>query len=215
VPLTGTYWERVVEESLGEMAMGRTPNPDMLCNSRVKFGAFLAHLERELGEFDRVASGHYASISWPGAGTELAQLLTAEDAVKDQTYFLASLERRMLRRLMFPLGGYTKSQVRHLAEGYGLANADRAESQGICFLGKVPFREFVRAHLGTKEGSLVEAETGTPLGRHSGIWFFTIGQRQVGPFSFPIGSTLVMEENKHVLLPSRRGLACRTGPGTS
>ena len=161
VPLTKQYWERVVAHSLGEIAAGRTPNPDVLCNSRIKFGAFLEHIATTNGDsFDRVASGHYARVE-RGVGLEPALRLSADEA-KDQTYFLAGLSQQQLAAAMFPLGGCAahawrcvpmrdvvltwrvasrlpKPSVRQLAAEGRLPTAVRKDSQGICFLGKVCF----------------------------------------------------------------------------
>ncbi|GIL93222.1 hypothetical protein Vretimale_8143 [Volvox reticuliferus] len=289
VPLTSEYWDRVVSSSVEEIRAGRTPNPDMWCNSRVKFGAFYDYLERTYGTaFDRVASGHYARVQrvgkqrvaaaedsssdhdgrqhtrqqqgqglWaaaehphmgapefptgeeavrrrshsrastndlnhtqqqqqqrrqqarprtdPGTGPSLnggdsveeegeeVQLLLTPDAVKDQTYFLANLSPRQLSRVMFPLGCLTKSQVRKLAAAADLANKTRKDSQGICFLGKVKFHEFVREHLGEWPGPILEAETGQPLGLHQGYWFYTVGQR--GGIKLPGGPWYVVAKD--------------------
>eukprot|EP00897_Mesotaenium_endlicherianum_P006729 jgi/Mesen1/6084/ME000031S05354 len=177
VHLTDEYWQRVVAHSVAEIKAGRTPNPDILCNSHIKFGAFYDHLDP--GEFDRVASGHYARVDrqqhQPGGAL---RLLMSADEVKDQTYFLSHLSQRQLQRLLFPLGCLPKAEVRQLAEGMGLPNQKRKDSQGICFLGKVKFSEFVAQHLGEQRGRLLEAETGVLLGHHRGFWFHTIGQRQ-------------------------------------
>jgi tRNA (5-methylaminomethyl-2-thiouridylate)-methyltransferase len=192
VPLTKEYWERVVAHSLGEIRAGRTPNPDVLCNSRIKFGAFLEHVAAAYpGAFDRVASGHYARITRMGSsssssgsgsgssGVAPAPLLQlSEDGAKDQTYFLAGLSPSQLRSAMFPLGGLPKPAVRELAAAGRLPTAARKDSQGICFLGKVKFSEFVAQHLGDKPGPLIELESGTCVGTHRGFWFHTIGQRQ-------------------------------------
>jgi tRNA-5-taurinomethyluridine 2-sulfurtransferase len=188
VPLTDAYWGRVVQHSITEIRAGRTPNPDMLCNSRVKFGAFLEYLEKEhAGEFDRVASGHYARVlrgheGGAGSGNTSspaeARLALTADAVKDQTYFLAHLSPAQLSRAMFPLGPLTKPEVRDVAALLDLPNKARKDSQGICFLGKVKFPEFVREHLGTWPGVFVEEETGALAGYHDGFWFYTVGQRQ-------------------------------------
>lgn len=187
VPLTEHYWRRVVDAAVSDLRRGRTPNPDVLCNSRVKFGAFVEMLaagevegfERSSsssssgiggegeGEgsvgcgFDRVASGHYASLlrascSSPSDSSSLPLLGVARDAAKDQTYFLARLSERQLSAAMFPLGALEKREVRALAAAAGLPNAARADSQGLCFLGKVRFDEFVAAHLGKWPGPLVE-----------------------------------------------------------
>jgi tRNA (5-methylaminomethyl-2-thiouridylate)-methyltransferase len=182
VPLTREYWDRVVAHSLAEIRAGRTPNPDVLCNSRVKFGAFFEHLtelERKGGEpFDRVASGHYARLERAPPGGPPPRLALTPDAVKDQTYFLAHLAPPQLARLLFPLGALTKAQVRALAAAAALPTAARADSQGICFLGRVRFDEFVRAHLGEWPGPLLEEESGAVVGYHRGFWFHTVGQRR-------------------------------------
>ena len=188
VPLTDEYWGKVVAHSLGEIRRGRTPNPDMLCNSRVKFGAFLAYLDATYpGEFTRIASGHYAQAerlergAGGGAGGEgscRALLRMSADQEKDQTYFLAGLSPAQVERAMFPLGVLNKTQVRGLAQECRLPTMDRKDSQGICFLGKVKFSEFVEEHLGRWPGLIVEEETGEPQGFHRGVWFHTIGQRQ-------------------------------------
>jgi tRNA-specific 2-thiouridylase len=197
VPLSTQYWDRVVAHSIAEIRAGRTPNPDVLCNSRVKFGAFLEHLEAVEAaggpRYDRVASGHYARVErapaphdrGPPGGTHAgggeggeARLALTPDAVKDQTYFLAHLAPRQLARLCFPLGSLTKPQVRALAAAAALPNQARKDSQGICFLGRVRFDEFVREHLGEWPGALVEEESGRVVGFHRGFWFHTVGQRK-------------------------------------
>jgi len=191
VPLTNQYWDLVVAHSIDQISRGRTPNPDMLCNSRVKFGAFADWLEANRGgEFHRVASGHYAAMDRvPGILADVhwdneaksrhpCRLVMSGDARKDQTYFLAHLSQRQLAALTFPIGGLPKSQIRQIARDAGLPNAERKDSQGICFLGKVKFSEFVAEHLGERPGAIVELETGTRLGTHCGFWFHTIGQRQ-------------------------------------
>lgn len=172
VPLQKEYWERVVAEAINEVKAGRTPNPDMLCNARIKFGAFWD----AIGDgYARVATGHYAQMEERGGKTYLKK---TPDSVKDQTYFLSQLSKTQLSRALFPIGKYTKPEVRALAEKFALPNAKRKDSQGICFLGKIPFDEFLRHHLGEKKGALVEFETGKTLGEHGGFWYFTIGQRE-------------------------------------
>lgn len=188
VPLQKEYWEKVVEEMVREVKMGRTPNPDMLCNARIKFGAFLDFLdgksssERRKGveEYNleghtKIATGHYAVVEEKSGKYFLKK---TPDAVKDQTYFLSQLSREQLSRALFPIGKYTKPEVRSLAERFGLPNAKRKDSQGICFLGKLPFDEFLRHHLSEKPGPIVEFETGKTIGEHKGFWYFTIGQRE-------------------------------------
>jgi tRNA (5-methylaminomethyl-2-thiouridylate)-methyltransferase len=188
VPLTAEYWDRVVEHSIGEVRAGRTPNPDMLCNSRVKFGAFYEYLENNHADsFDRVASGHYASKTADGL------LKLTPDAIKDQTYFLANLSPEQLQKAMFPLGCFDKKTVRELATLADLPTKGRKDSQGICFLGKVKFDEFIKEHLGEWPGPLVEAETGEVVGYHDGYWFYTVGQRK--GIGLPGGPWFVVEKD--------------------
>lgn len=174
VGLQKEYWERVVEYTIGEAREGRTPNPDVMCNSRVKFGAFVDCIGG--GETDGVITGHYARKRWGDKGR--AEVWCAEDEVKDQTYFLGHLGQEQVRVARFPLGELRKAEVRELAMGYELPNMRRRESQGICFLGKLKFDEFLRFHLGERSGRLVEYESGKVLGQHRGFWFYTVGQRR-------------------------------------
>ncbi|MBA3954324.1 tRNA 2-thiouridine(34) synthase MnmA [Candidatus Dependentiae bacterium] len=172
VSLQKEYWDEVVSYTIAEIKSGRTPNPDILCNQRVKFGAFYKKIDES---FDFVATGHYAKrIDVAGQ----ALLYRAPDAIKDQTYFLSHISQAQLKRALFPLGHLDKSQVRELAVAYNLPNKQRKDSQGICFLGKIKFSDFVKHHLGEREGALVEFETGKQLGVHKGFWYYTIGQRQ-------------------------------------
>lgn len=192
IPMQKEYWDRVVHYTVAEAKAGRTPNPDVLCNQQIKFGQFYEKID---ASFEKVATGHYAQIaSWElGAGsleqnkvvTLSSKLITpsfvlkmAPDPIKDQTYFLARLSQEQLSRALFPIGKYTKDEVRQLAEKYDLPNKARKDSQGICFLGKIPFREFLKHHLEEKPGDFIELETGKKVGRHLGFWFYTIGQRQ-------------------------------------
>lgn len=173
VPLQREYWDRVVSYTVAELKAGRTPSPDIFCNQRIKFGAFFDHLGEE---FDTVASGHYARIERSAEGRY--RLLKGVDPVKDQTYFLSHLSRDQVSRLQFPVGALPKPDVRALAEQFDLPNRDRRDSQGICFLGKIRFPDFVEYHLGEKRGPIVELDTGRRLGEHRGYWFHTVGQRK-------------------------------------
>ena len=173
VPLQTEYQQAVVEYVLRALRAGRTPSPDVLCNRTIKFGAFV---DRIGADYDAVASGHYARLAPAPDGH--CRLLRGVDPVKDQSYFLAYLRRGQLRRLRFPLGGLRKQQVRALARERGLAPSDRRDSQGICFLGKLSYPAFVRAHLGEAPGPIRELTGGARLGSHRGHWFHTIGQRQ-------------------------------------
>ena len=176
VPLQQAYRETVVAYLLRELEAGATPSPDLFCNSRIKFGAFLDHLDRNPGgEFDRVGSGHYAVRREGAEGPELHR---AADPVKDQTYFLSRLTAAQVARSLFPVGGLAKTEVRRLAERLGLAPSRRPDSQGICFLGKIRYRDFVRAHLGERPGPVVLEESGEEIGTHRGHWLFTVSQRR-------------------------------------
>lgn len=172
ISLQKEYWDRVVTHTMEEIKAGRTPNPDVLCNQRIKFGAFYEALDQDV---DYVASGHYARISRDG---DYVTLHMTSDTVKDQTYFLSHVSQEQLKKVLFPLGDLTKAEVRELAQNYNLPNKERKDSQGICFLGKLKFSEFVKHHMGEKQGPLIDADTKEKVGIHNGFWFYTIGQRQ-------------------------------------
>ncbi|CDY29626.1 BnaA05g15440D [Brassica napus] len=226
VHLTDEYWERVVSYIIEEYRCGRTPNPDVLCNTRIKFGAFMDAISGM--EYDYIASGHYAKVVHPPADQtdsssvlELSQDMVPNHVlffavlermshvvfnvcilptyaskryiVKDQTYFLSHLSQTQLKRLLFPLGCVKKEEVRKLATEFDLPNKDRKDSQGICFLGKIKFSDFVGRHIGEMEGIILEAETGDFLGNHRGFWFYTIGQRQ--GLRLPGGPWYVVEKD--------------------
>lgn len=172
VPLQQEYYDRVVSYTLAELKAGRTPSPDIFCNQRIKFGAFFDALGDRA---DRIATGHYARVVREDGAVRLGM---AQDPVKDQTYFLSHLSEAQLERSEFPVGALTKAQVRERAARLNLSNRNRPDSQGICFLGKIRYADFVRHYLGERVGSIVEVETGRVLGDHRGSWFYTIGQRQ-------------------------------------
>lgn len=172
VPLQKEYWDRVVAYTVAEVQAGRTPSPDILCNQHIKFGCFFDKID---ASYQKVASGHYAQLEEQDG---LFLLKKAKDPFKDQTYFLSQLNQSQLSRALFPIGHLLKSEVRSLAAKYDLPNKDRKDSQGICFLGKIEFSEFIKHHLGVHHGDLVEHETGTVVGQHEGFWYFTIGQRK-------------------------------------
>ncbi len=166
------YREEVFEHCLREFRAGRTPNPDILCNQRIKFRAFLDHARR-LGA-DRVATGHYAGIGGtPGART----LLRATDRHKDQTYFLYALNQAQLEAAIFPLAGLTKPQVRQRADQAGFGNYAKPDSTGICFIGERDFQAFLRRYIDSAPGPIVDTD-GHQLGEHIGLAFYTIGQRR-------------------------------------
>jgi tRNA-specific 2-thiouridylase len=166
------YFNTVVEYSITELKAGRTPSPDIMCNKNIKFGLFFDKLETS---FDKCVSGHYAKCIESDGKFLLYQ---AEDKFKDQTYFLTYLNQSQLSRIYFPLGDFQKAEVREKATAFGLPTAVRKDSQGICFLGKIKYNDFVKFHLGEKKGNIIELESGKKLGEHNGFWFHTIGQRQ-------------------------------------
>jgi tRNA-specific 2-thiouridylase len=166
------YKERVFSYFLREYQAGRTPNPDILCNSEIKFKAFLDHAVT-LGA-DKIATGHYAQVREVDGKF---QLLKADDASKDQSYFLHKLNQAQLSKAMFPLGNIVKSQVRKIAEEHKLSNYAKKDSTGICFIGERPFREFLSKYLPTQPGDMCMPE-GKVVGKHVGLSFYTIGQRQ-------------------------------------
>ena len=189
VNLHREYWDNVVSYTIDSVRKGLTPNPDVMCNKLIKFGAFD---ERCGHDYNRIATGHYARIEYlklkiettdvsgecNSKNSDFSFLATAKDPIKDQTDFLSQLEYRQICRLMFPIGHLMKSEVRAIAASAHLPSADRKDSQGICFLGKINYNDFLRRYLGEREGKIVELETGKILGTHRGYWFHTIGQRK-------------------------------------
>ncbi|MCI6153951.1 MAG: tRNA 2-thiouridine(34) synthase MnmA [Bacteroidales bacterium] len=172
IDLHKEYWDRVVSYTIESVRKGLTPNPDMMCNKLIKFGVF----EERVGHlYDYIATGHYASTVRVNGKTFLA---TAPDPIKDQTDFLAQINFKQISKLLFPLGDLTKQQVRTVAQEVKLANAHRKDSQGICFLGKINYNDFIERYLGKKPGRIIEYETGKTIGTHQGFWFHTIGQRK-------------------------------------
>lgn len=167
------YWDKVTRYTMDKVKAGFTPNPDVMCNRLIKFGAF--H-EKRGHEYDIIATGHYAQTEIDREGRKW--LVTAPDPVKDQTDFLAQIYDWQLRKAEFPIGGLMKDEVRRIAEENHLVNARRKDSQGICFLGKINYNDYLRRYLGEMEGDAIDIETGKLVGRHKGHWFCTIGQRK-------------------------------------
>ena len=177
VNFSAEYKERVFAEFLREYQAGRTPNPDILCNSEIKFRCFLDHAVG-LGAA-RIATGHYARVRRQGEGaTQRSLLLKAADVSKDQSYFLYRLNQEQLGRTLFPLGGLLKSEVRRLAAEIGLHVANKKDSTGICFIGERPFREFLMRYLPTTPGEIRALDDNRVLGEHKGLMYHTIGQRK-------------------------------------
>ena len=163
------YRHKVVDYMIAEYRAGRTPNPDIMCNQDIKFKLFL---DTALADgADMIATGHYAR-------TQGGQLLRAVDEVKDQTYFLYRVISKALQHTLFPLGNLTKAAVREIAERRGLVTAQKKDSQGICFVGKVGIREFLSHYVNAVPGDIIDTVTHKIIGRHDGAIFYTIGQRQ-------------------------------------
>lgn len=166
------YKERVFSEFLSEYEAGRTPNPDVLCNSEIKFKAFLDHAVR-MGA-DKIATGHYARIREKDG---LFELLKGVDPSKDQSYFLHRLNQHQLSKAIFPVGDICKTTVRKIASEINLPNAKKKDSTGICFIGERPFREFLHRYVANKPGPMKTAD-GKLVGEHIGLSYYTIGQRK-------------------------------------
>ncbi len=167
------YKKRVMDVFFSEYHAGRTPNPDILCNREIKFGLFLQRARQQ--GFAGMATGHYARIRSDNKGNY--HLLAGRDSNKDQTYFLVDLDQATLPFVRFPVGELTKHEVRRLAKQASLPTADKPDSQGICFVGPVNLFNFLKTRLRPKPGSIVTGE-GQIIGRHEGLSFYTIGQRQ-------------------------------------
>ena len=172
VNFAADYKDRVFAEFLREYQGGRTPNPDILCNAEIKFKAFLDHAMR-LGA-EKIATGHYARVRETQGAFELLKGL---DPGKDQSYFLHRLNQAQLSKTLFPVGELHKSEVRRIAADIGLPNARKKDSTGICFIGERPFREFLNRYIAQAPGPIKD-ERGRVLGRHVGLSFYTLGQRQ-------------------------------------
>ena len=169
------YRERVFAHFLREYRAGRTPNPDVLCNSEIKFAAFLDHA-MALGA-DWIATGHYARMRRHGERGDPVGLSKAVDATKDQSYFLHRLTQTQLLPVLFPLGETTKREVRAIAKREGIPTWAKKDSTGICFIGERPFREFLARYVPREPGPIV-SDDGRDVGRHDGLAYYTLGQRQ-------------------------------------
>lgn len=176
------YQRRVINYFFAEYGAGRTPNPDVMCNKEIKFGLFLKKA-LELG-FNHIATGHYAKIQKTKIKMQndnskfkiIYNLLKGKDPKKDQSYFLYTLTQRQLSKTLFPIGDFTKVEVRKLARKFSLPNADKKDSQGVCFIGHLNLREFLKQKIPERVGEIVDP-TEKVLGHHPGVWFYTLGQR--------------------------------------
>ncbi len=163
------YWDYVFTYFLDELKKGRTPNPDVMCNKYIKFDYFIKEAKR-LGA-DYIATGHYANI-------KDGQLVRAKDQNKDQTYFLSQLTKEQLENVLFPIGDLDKSEVRAIAKEYDLVTATKKDSTGICFIGERNFKQFLTNYLPNQPGDVVNIDTNEVVGKHTGLMYYTIGQRR-------------------------------------
>lgn len=166
------YWDRVFSYFLAEYEKARTPNPDVLCNKEIKFNAFLNYA-LTLGA-DFIATGHYAKVK---IKDDIGTLYKAKDREKDQTYFLHAVEPKALAKTIFPIGDYLKTEIREFAKELGLITHDKKDSTGICFIGEKRFKSFLNEYMLAKPGD-IENTQGEKVGRHDGLMFYTLGQRQ-------------------------------------
>ena len=173
VNFSAEYWQRVFADFLDEYNAGRTPNPDILCNKEIKFRAFLDYALQ--AGADSIATGHYVRTSQDSEGK--VKLLRGADASKDQSYFLHTLDQQQLARARFPVGELLKSDLRAIAMDLNLQVHDKKDSTGICFIGERRFSEFLKDYVAAKPGPMITTD-GETIGQHTGIAFYTIGQRQ-------------------------------------
>lgn len=166
------YWHRVFEYFLDEYKKGRTPNPDIMCNSQIKFKSFLEFALKL--DADYIAMGHYAKTLTDANG--ITHMVRPKDGNKDQTYFLSQLSQAQISKVIFPLANLTKPQVREIAIKSGLATAKKKDSTGICFIGERNFRKFLSEFLPAQAGKMVTPK-GKVVGEHAGLMYYTIGQR--------------------------------------
>ncbi|MEM4648149.1 MAG: tRNA 2-thiouridine(34) synthase MnmA [Candidatus Pacearchaeota archaeon] len=171
------YKKKVIDYILEEYQKGYTPNPDVMCNKEIKFGLFLEKAKQL--KIPYIATGHYVKLKKKKYKNKfIYSLYQAKDLNKDQSYFLWTLNSKQLKHCLFPLGDYLKQEVRSIAQKIGLINALKKDSQGICFLGKISLRDFLKKYLKTKRGLVVNLK-GEKIGEHEGVWFYTIGQRHL------------------------------------
>lgn len=180
-----TYKQKVVENFFSDYKAGKTPNPDVLCNKEIKFGLFYDWAMKH--DFDYVATGHYAKIAEVNGKKHLA---IPKDKHKDQTYFLYLLEKSQLDKIIFPLADLTKAEVRIEAQKRQIHVSDKKDSVGICFIGDINVHEFLKGELGENPGEVVDT-SGNVIGSHSGLWFYTIGQRG----GFKVNQTAIIKQS--------------------
>lgn len=197
IDLHKEYWDNVVRYTMNKVRFGYTPNPDVMCNTIIKFGVFY---DRIGYKYDYIATGHYATkvryenpnrknlnnlnwnnlISNPQKYPDEWWIAPAKDPIKDQVDFIANIDTKKVpvSKMLFPIGNLMKDEVRKIAEENHLINAKRKDSQGICFLGKINYNDYIEQYLGRKDGDIIDVNTGLLLGIHHGHWFHTVGQRK-------------------------------------
>ena len=168
------YFDKVFTYFLDEYKRGRTPNPDVMCNREIKFGDFLKKALELNADF--LATGHYAQVRRDDNG--VTELLRGVDTNKDQTYFLSALNQKQLAKAMFPIGHLPKPEVRRIAEEAGLYTAKKKDSTGVCFIGERNFKQFLSGYLPAQQGDMIDIRSGEKKGRHDGLMYYTLGQRQ-------------------------------------
>lgn len=178
IDLHKEYWDNVVEYTMDKVSRGYTPNPDVMCNTIIKFGAFYDKIGYK---YDYIATGHYATRVGHGNDNDMKWWIApANDPIKDQVDFIANINTRKVpvSKMLFPIGMLMKDEVRKIAEENHLINAKRKDSQGICFLGKINYNDYIEQYLGRWDGLIIDINTGVTLGTHHGHWFHTVGQRK-------------------------------------
>lgn len=178
IDLHKEYWDNVVKYTMDKVSRGYTPNPDVMCNTIIKFGAFYDKIGYK---YDYIATGHYVTRVGHGNENDIKWWIApANDPIKDQVDFIANINTRMVpvSKMLFPIGMLMKDEVRKIAEENHLINAKRKDSQGICFLGKINYNDYIEQYLGRKDGLIIDINTGVTLGTHHGHWFHTVGQRK-------------------------------------
>ena len=178
IDLHKEYWDNVVKYTMDKVSRGYTPNPDVMCNTIIKFGAFYDKIGYK---YDYIATGHYATRVGRGNENNIKWWIApANDPIKDQVDFIANINTSKVHvsKMLFPIGMLMKYEVRKIAEENHLINAKRKDSQGICFLGKINYNDYIEQYLGRNDGLIIDANTGATLGTHHGHWFHTVGQRK-------------------------------------
>ena len=184
------YWDYVFESFLSEYKKGRTPNPDILCNKYIKFASFFDYAMKH--GFDYVAMGHYAKVIHED---NKSYLYKGDDDNKDQSYFLCQIPYNALQKTLFPLANINKSKVREIAQELNLSIANKKDSTGICFIGERNFKEFLNNYLPAKQGEIIDINSNEIVGKHTGVLYYTIGQRKGLGIGGPKGPYVVIDKD--------------------